>query len=162
MRTSPRRPSRWRDRASSLRPPPPCWPRPTRRRKWCCRCSGVRRAALQLRLLLVGLELLLFLLLVVLRWGARRARVVADLEALDDLVASALVEGDVVAEEDPVAPVAALLEDVLVDLRGVVDDEEHLGLRVEVGPGTVEDVLELESAGAGGWGGVFTANAGVR
>ena len=46
-----------------------------------------RPRRLQLRLLLVRLELLLFLLLVVLRRGARRAGVVADLEALDHLVA---------------------------------------------------------------------------
>src|SRR4051794_8135372 len=105
--------------------------------------------ALQLRLLLVRLELFLFVLEVVLRRRARGAGVVADLEALDDLVAGALVERDVVADEDPVAALGALLEDVLVHLRGVVDDEQHLGLRVEVGAGAVEDVLEVEAAGGG-------------
>src|SRR3954447_2333338 len=113
--------------------------------------AGARRpsAPLQLRLLLVRLELLLLVLEVVLRRRARGAGVVADLEALDHLVAGALVERDVVADEDPVAAFGALLEDVLVHLRRVVDDEQHLGLRVEVRAGAVEDVLEVEAAGRG-------------
>ena len=73
---------------------------------------------------------------------------VADLEALDELVAHALVDGQLVAEKDPALAVV-VLEELGVDLRGVVDDDQDLGLRVEVGPGAIEDVVQLEASWRG-------------
>ena len=66
----------------------------------------------------------------------------------DQLVARALVERDVVGDEDPALGVV-LLEELGIDLGGVVDDDQHLGLGVEVGPRAVEDVVELEASWSG-------------
>jgi hypothetical protein len=74
--------------------------------------------------------------------------VVAHLEALDELVADALVDGQLVADEHPALAVV-VLEELGIDLGGVVDDDQDLGVRVEVGPGAVEDVVELEASWRG-------------
>ncbi len=58
-------------------------------------------------------------------------------------------------------PSAPLLEQLGVDLGRVVDDDQHLRLRVEVGPGTVDEVLEVEAA-QGGHGPGFLHEPGAR
>ena len=50
--------------------------------------------------------------------------------------------------QDPALAVV-VLEELGIDLGGVVDDDEDLGLRVEVGPRAVEDVVELEASWRG-------------
>src|SRR5215204_5236840 len=75
----------------------------------------------------------------------------ADLEALDDLVARALVDGHLVAEQDPVPVVGCVvLEQLAVEGGGVlVDDEEDLRVRVVVRPRPGEEVVELKAADGG-------------
>jgi hypothetical protein len=46
-------------------------------------------------------------------------------------------------------PRRVVLEELGVDLGGVVDDDQDLGLRVEVGPGAIEDVVQLEASWRG-------------
>ena len=121
--------------------------------------SGGRRApgrAATRSGLLVGvqrLELLLVVLLhgVVARLAAAARGVVARLEVVHELVAAVLVDGRLVGHEDPLAlVVVGSLEDLGADVGGVVDDDEDLGLRVHVGAGADDEVVEFESAqGAG-------------
>ena len=117
--------------------------------------SSSRLLALELVDVLVGLELVLLDVLVVLVGGdgARGAAVVADLEALDELVARLLVDGHVVGEQHPVAAGSALvLEDVGVDRGAVVDHHEDPRVGVVVRPGPDQQVVELEAAQRGHWG----------
>ena len=106
--------------------------------------------------LLVGvqrLELLLVVLLhgVVARLAAAARGVVARLEVVHELVATVLVDGRLVGHEDPLAlVVVGSLEDLGADVGGVVDDDEDLGLRVHVGAGADDEVVQFEAAqGAG-------------
>ena len=74
------------------------------------------------------------------------AGVVADLEALEQLVAAVLVDRRLVGDQHPVGALVLLhVEDLGVELGRVVDDDEDLGLRVEVGPRTVDELVELEA-----------------
>ena len=71
-----------------------------------------------------------------------------DLQALEQLVALRVVERDLVADEDPVAVV-----DVVGELRarvgGVVDDDQDLGLGVEVRPRASGELIQVEAAKTG-------------
>ena len=62
-----------------------------------------------------------------------------------------LVDGSLVGHEDPLAlVVVGSLEDLGADVGGVVDDDEDLGLRVHVGAGADDEVVQVEAAqGAG-------------
>src|ERR687894_273193 len=75
---------------------------------------------------------------------------VAGLEGLEQLVARRLVNGHVVAHEHPVGPLEVLhIEDLRVDRLRVVDDHHDLGLRIEVGARSVDQLLELIAASVG-------------
>jgi len=64
------------------------------------------------------------------------ARVVVDLEALQQAVARVLVDRYLIGDADPVGPLELLhVEDLGVHFGRVVDDDQHLGLRIEVGAG---------------------------
>jgi hypothetical protein len=66
------------------------------------------------------------------------------LEALEHLVAPVLVDRDLVGDANPLGALVVLeVEDLLVERGRVVDDDQDLGLRVEVGPGLVEQLLDL-------------------
>src|SRR3954449_107935 len=72
------------------------------------------------------------------------ATVEGRLEVLEDLVALRFVDGNVVADQDPVGPLELLhVEDLGVDRRGVVDDHEDFGLRAEVGARAADQILEV-------------------
>src|SRR6185437_8847449 len=59
----------------------------------------------------------------------------------------AFVDRRFVGDQHPVGAVEVLrLEDLVIDLGRVVDDDEHLGGRVEVGPGADRQLVELEAA----------------
>ena len=58
---------------------------------------------------------------------------------------ASLVDRDLVGDQDPVRALEVLhVEDLRVDVGRVVDDDQHLGLRVEVRPRAVDDVVEVE------------------
>src|SRR6185437_8958161 len=108
-------------------------------------------ALLGIELELVGFELVLvvLVLVVVLEVGGEQLAtgLIGDLELLDQLVALVLVDGRVVGDEHPVGGVeVACLEDLVIDLGRVVDDDQHLGLRVEVRAGTDRELVELKAA----------------
>ena len=70
------------------------------------------------------------------------------LEGLQELVPPVLVDGHLVGDQHPVGALELLhVEDLGVQLGGVVDDDEHLRLRIEVGARAVDELLELEAAG---------------
>ena len=72
---------------------------------------------------------------------------VAHLKGLEQLVAAVLVDRDVVGDQDPVRAFVLLhVEDLGIELGRVIDDDQHLGLRVEVGPRPVDQLVELEFA----------------
>ena len=74
----------------------------------------------------------------------------ADLEGLHELVSGLLVDRRLVGDEHPVGALEVLhVEDLGVEVGRVVDDDQHLGLRVEVRAGTDDDVLEVELSGVG-------------
>src|ERR1700754_2733191 len=78
--------------------------------------------------------------------GARAGRpgVVARLEGLEHAVAPVFVDRHLVGEADPLGALVGLhVEDLLVDRGGVVDDHDDLGLRVEVGAGLDQQLLDL-------------------
>ena len=73
-----------------------------------------------------------------------------DLEGLEQLVAAMLVHGQLVGDLHPVGALELLhVEDLGVELGRVVDDDQHLGLGIEVGPRPIAQFLELEAAWIG-------------
>ncbi len=69
---------------------------------------------------------------------------VVGLEALQRLVAAVFVDRHLVGDPHPVGALVGLhVEDLLVERGRVVDDDDHLGLRVEVGAGLHEQLLDL-------------------
>src|SRR5439155_20080667 len=72
------------------------------------------------------------------------AAAVRGLERLEQLVALGLVEREVVGDEDPVGPLELLeVEDLGVERRRVVDNDHHLGLRVEIRARADDQLVEL-------------------
>src|SRR5918994_7861416 len=72
------------------------------------------------------------------------AGVVVGLERLQDLVAALLVNRNLVADPHPLGSLVGLhVEHALVERGGVVDDHDHLGLRVEVGARANDQVVHL-------------------
>src|SRR4051794_21309221 len=81
------------------------------------------------------------------------ARVVAGLEALEGAVAPVLIDRDLVGDPHPLGALVGLhVEDLLVERGRVVDDDQDLGLRVEVGPGLHQQLLDLVEVLLGGSG----------
>ena len=85
--------------------------------------------ACDVELVRVRLELVLFVDLVLVRVLARGGAGAAGLEGLDQLVALVLVDRGVVAEQDPLGALFLVLDQLEVDVGGVVDDQDDLGLR---------------------------------
>ena len=82
--------------------------------------------------------------LVVVQLGAR---LVGELEALDELVALVFVERRLLGDQHPLGGVELVhLEDLVVDLGRVVDDDHDLGLGVEVRARAEDQLVELEAA----------------
>ncbi len=99
----------------------------------------------------VGVRLELVLLLdhlVVVQLVALPGADRADLEALEQLVALRVVERDLVADEDPLA-VVDVVGELGARMGRVVDDDQDLGLGVEVRPRTGGELVEVEAAEAG-------------
>src|ERR671919_3019087 len=72
------------------------------------------------------------------------AGVVVGLERLQDLVAALLVNRDLVADPHPLGSLVGLhVEHALVERRRVVDDQDDLGLRIEVGARANDQVVHL-------------------
>ena len=94
----------------------------------------------------VGLELVLFVDLVLVRVLARGGAGAARLEGLDQLVALVLVDRRVVAEQDPLGALLLVLDQLEVDVGRVVDDQDDLGLGMEVGARTGEELVDVEAA----------------
>src|ERR1700733_16115430 len=66
------------------------------------------------------------------------------LEGLEDTIAAVLVDRDLVGDPHPVGSLIGLhVEDLLVDRGGIVDHDDDLGLRVEVGAGLDQQLLDL-------------------
>ena len=60
------------------------------------------------------------------------------------------VNRNVVGDEDPLGLLVVVgVEDLGVQGGGVVDDDQNLGLRVEIGPRTDGELVELEAAWVG-------------
>jgi hypothetical protein len=74
---------------------------------------------------------------------ARGARV----EALQELVAPVLVDGDLVGDHDPVPAVAR--EELGVDVGAVVDHDHDLRVGVHVGSRAGDELVELDAADVG-------------
>ena len=105
------------------------------------------RVRLELVGIRVGLELLLVVAEVVLLGVGDLGR--PGLKALEQLVAVVLVDRQVVGHEHPFRVAVVTREQLGLDGRGVVDHEHDLGLRIEVRPGAVEELVDVEAAG--GW-----------
>ena len=72
---------------------------------------------------------------------------VRTLGSLEQLVAAMLVHGNLVGDLHPIGPLELLhVEDLGVELGRVVDDDEDLGLGVEVRAGTVDQIVQLNAA----------------
>src|SRR5580700_2112513 len=109
--------------------------------------GGQRPYLLPPDLLVVGFERVLLVFLGVPLDRVLAPRVISHLEALDQLVAAVLVDRGLVGEEHPFVALEVLhVEDLMVEIGGVVDDQQHLGLGVEVGPRTDRQLVELERA----------------
>ena len=75
---------------------------------------------------------------------------VRELKTLHELVALVFVERGVVGDQHPLLAVELVgFEDLVIDLRRVVDDDHDLRLRVEVGARPERDLVQLESASVG-------------
>ena len=70
------------------------------------------------------------------------------LEGLQQLVAVLLVDRRLVGDHHPLGSLELLhVEDLRVEVGGVVDDDHHLGLGIEVHPRGVDDLLDRVGAG---------------
>src|SRR4051812_18350829 len=119
------------------------------------RAAGLTK---RLQLVRIGIRLeRLFVFLGLVARGAVRhvaaiAAAVAGLELLEELVALGLVDRQVVVDEHPVGALELLeVEDLGVQRGGVVDDDHHLGLGVEVGPRPDDELVELVFAPFSHW-----------
>src|SRR5271165_1285096 len=75
------------------------------------------------------------------------AGLVGALEPLDELVALVLVDGRLVGDQHPLGAVELVaLEQLVIDLRRVVDDDHDLRLGVEVGARPERQLVELEAS----------------
>ena len=112
-------------------PPPPPRPAPSNPRD--------RGAAV-----LVGVDFLVALFEGGLGDRAGGAGMVMGLEGLEDAVAPVLVDRRLLGDPHPVSALVGLhVEDLLVDRGRVVDDDDDLGLGVEIGAGLDQQLLDL-------------------
>src|SRR5437016_6012439 len=106
------------------------------------------RGLLAIELQVVRLELVLLVLVLYLLARERNlaAGLVGDAEVLDQLVAFVFVERGLVGDKHPVGALELLrVEDLVVDLRRVIDDDQDLRLWVEVGARTDRELIHLEA-----------------
>src|SRR6476660_8299884 len=145
------RPARYRARPSTSASPQSPGSRPSspwRARAWRPSSSPSILAAGVLRLVLLVLIIRAIALLE--RGGgdrAGRAAVIVRLKLLQRLGEAVLVHGQVVGDPHPVRPLVRLhVEDLLIDRGRVVDDHHDLRLRVEVGAGANQHLVDLDCA----------------